>query len=157
MTQCAAFVNVMFAFGLRDHRLPAKSPAFNRCLVAPKLFRRQTTRDVPSSTTQMSMWNLTSNPHLNIHAHNETITGVAWSPDGNQIATSCKDGTLKLWDVDTRAEIATMRPHPSAGIWAAWSPDGRRIATYGLAQPLLLWDPSAAQPIAVFAAPVGVL
>jgi WD40 repeat protein len=60
------------------------------------------------------------------------ILRVAWSPDGNHIATACADGTTGIWDIASRTEIMELSGHSNAATDVAWSDDGRHIASIGL-------------------------
>ena len=57
--------------------------------------------------------------------------GVAFSPDGKILATGTWEGTIKLWDVATRAEIVTFRHGGDDGriMSLSFSPDGKILAS----------------------------
>jgi WD40 repeat protein len=67
---------------------------------------------------------------------------VVFSPDERLLASTSWDGTVRLWDLSARREMATLRGH-SGGVWAAaFSPDGQRLATGGAGAQVAvkLWD-----------------
>lgn len=45
-----------------------------------------------------------------------------------------------VWDVDSRALVATLRAHTDEVFAVAWTPDGSRLATAGRDQMIRLWD-----------------
>jgi tetratricopeptide (TPR) repeat protein len=54
---------------------------------------------------------------------------VAWSPDGQRLATGSWDGTAKVWDAAGGRELLKLKGHTDR-LWSvAWSPDGTRLAT----------------------------
>ena len=59
-----------------------------------------------------------------VRAHNDTIYGVTFSPDGRTIASASWDGTAKLWSVATGQEIFRYDA-PGVAWTVAFSPDGR--------------------------------
>jgi WD40 repeat protein len=46
---------------------------------------------------------------------------------GDRFLTGCLDGTVRIWDIDTGAELMSYSPGGMIN-QAAWSPDGTRIA-----------------------------
>ncbi len=61
--------------------------------------------------------------------HRASVQALAFSPDGKTLASSGKDGSLKLWDLASLQERAS---HVGRGRWMealAFSPDGRWLAS----------------------------
>jgi predicted NACHT family NTPase len=68
--------------------------------------------------------------------HTGRIISVVASPDGKTLASTSEDGTMKLWDVDTRKERATLQ-----GKYPVFSPDGKTLALIDTEDGAIrLWD-----------------
>ena len=72
--------------------------------------------------------------------HTDLVSGVAWSPNGNRVATASKDGTARIWDPTTGGTRLTLSGHTDWVRMAAWSPDGLRIATASDDGTARVWD-----------------
>jgi len=80
--------------------------------------------------------------------HQGELLGVAWSPDGNQLASAGQDWTVVLWDVAGRKALATLGGHKDAVMGVAWSPDGKRLASASRDASVILWDLDSRKPLA---------
>ena len=70
----------------------------------------------------------TAAPQLLRADHGGPVRAVAFSPDGTMIATGSSDGSARLLDAATGAEIMQV-DHGSSVHAVAFSPDGTRLAT----------------------------
>lgn len=74
--------------------------------------------------------------------HTGPVNDVALSPDSGRLATVGDDGTLRIWDAASGAEILTLT-HSAAGLpvySVAFSPTGDRLATASFDQTAKIWD-----------------
>ncbi|MGI5505324.1 hypothetical protein [Lentzea sp. CA-135723] len=61
--------------------------------------------------------------------HLDQVHRVAWSPGGSRIATASADGTVRIWDADSGADLLCLRGHQRDVCDVAWSHEGDRLAT----------------------------
>ena len=75
------------------------------------------------------------------------MTGAAWHPDGNLIATTSNDCTCIIWNPHTAEPITTLTGHTHTVTGAAWHPDGDRIATTSYDGTCIIWNPHTGKKI----------
>jgi WD40 repeat protein len=86
--------------------------------------------------------------------HTDSVSSLAFSPDGRWLASGSIDRTVRIWDVAARRTVAVLREHLADVVAVAWSPDGRRLATASQDGAVRLWDVAQpAQPRLISTAP----
>jgi WD40 repeat protein len=88
----------------------------------------------------LSAWSARMHPLRQCLQRPERVSGVAFSPDGTRLATSCVDGTGQLWDAATGQPIGGALRHGGAVTAVAFSPDGRHLATGCADGKLYRWE-----------------
>src|SRR5690606_3644277 len=85
------------------------------------------------------LWYLTQLHKRRFNGHDDSIEGIAVSPDGSRLATAGRDGIVILWNVNIGNEIDRFEHSlvekvgdPISFVRAvAFSPDGTKLATAG--------------------------
>jgi len=103
------------------------------------------------------IWDVASGKvHARLVGHDNAITKLRISGDGQRVLTASLDNTLRLWDVSSGRLVSVLRGHRAAVFWAEFSPDGALIVSGGVNEPgLRLWDGRTGQLIAYLASDFG--
>jgi WD40 repeat protein len=67
-----------------------------------------------------------------------TVWGVAFSPDGKRLLGGSADGSIRLWEVASRREVAKVEGLPRVND-VAFSPDGQYALSGGEHGDVRLW------------------
>lgn len=81
--------------------------------------------------------------------HREAVRHVAWSPDGRAVATASRDGTARVWDVQSGTVVHVLRDHTGMVEGVTWSPDSALVATASRDGTVRVWDAAAAASVTV--------
>ena len=65
---------------------------------------------------------------------------MAFSPDGQTLASGGQVQTVRLWDVDTSENLKTLRGHTDSVASMAFSPDGQTLASGSSDTTIRLWN-----------------
>ena len=85
---------------------------------------------------------------VNLAGHTDSVTAVAFSPDGKRVLTGSYDNTARLWDAATGAAVAPLEGHTNWVTAVAFSPDGKRVLTGSDDNTARIWDPATGAAIA---------
>ena len=66
--------------------------------------------------------------------------GIAYSPDGRILASGREDGSVLVWEAESKTLVATLRGEEGRVFDVAFSPDGRTLAAATFEGVVTIWD-----------------
>lgn len=76
-----------------------------------------------------------------LHAHQDAVRAVAYSPDGKILASGSRDNSIILWDTSTHQAIGSpLAGHTNWVNSLSFSPDGKILASASFDGSIRLWD-----------------
>jgi WD40 repeat protein len=77
--------------------------------------------------------------HKELKGHEGAVTALEALPQGNQLVSGSRDGTLRHWDTDKGEAIRVLK-HEAAVVAVAVRPDGKRFVSAGTNNIARLWN-----------------
>ena len=98
-------------------------------------------------TCAVQTWDLESGAErMTLNQRQKEVQGVAYRPDGKQIASVCADGTISLCDPETGQQtVPPWKGHNDEARCVAYSTNGKRFATGGDDGKVHVWNSATAQ------------
>jgi WD40 repeat protein len=84
-----------------------------------------------------------------LKGHIYTIYDLAFSPDGERLASASHDNTTRIWDVKTGETRQILQGHTAPVHGVAWSPDGKRLVTGSIDKTARIWVTDTGAEVAV--------
>jgi WD40 repeat protein len=85
---------------------------------------------------------------LELRGHEENVNSVSFSHDGLRIVSGSSDGTIRIWDATSGAEVVPPLRDPDDAVTSvAFSPDGTKLISGSLDRTIRIWDVSAGTEI----------
>jgi WD40 repeat protein len=85
-----------------------------------------------TADTTVRLWDLQTGEEVRVlEGHTNTVNMVAFSPDGQTIASASWDGTVRLWDVETGEGRIGFDGHANRVLSVNFSPDGASVLSAG--------------------------
>ena len=82
-----------------------------------------------------------------LEGHSEAVLSVAFSPDGQKLASASGDTTVRMWDLNTECPQVTCEGHKGWVLFVAFSPDNKTLASAGMDNSILIWNADTGQVI----------
>jgi WD40 repeat protein/transcription elongation factor Elf1 len=132
--------------GVQFHgNLSWHSNTINRMAWAP----RRLLLAAASEDHTVSIWNVKENietPALVMDDHQDAVFCVTWSPDGNYLASSSRNGMIILWDIVKDHKYVLCQPNGRAIYSVHWSPDGTRLVSTSTDSLVRIWELGKRKP-----------
>ena len=75
-----------------------------------------------------------------LQAHPGTIKSLAFSPNGQLLASGSEDAVVRIWDAQTGSLLQAFSGHEQPVRAVAFTPDGKQLASAGEDETLKIWD-----------------
>ena len=91
-------------------------------------------------TSDFFLWDISTNQVLWLKGHRGTTISIAFSPDGQTIASGSDDNTIRLWDAATGQIKNILTDHRDDVNSVVFTPDGSTLMSGSRDKTIRVWD-----------------
>lgn len=107
--------------------------------------------DMQQSDNTVKLWDLESeSPENVLSGHNWQVTDVAFSPDGQLLASSDGEGAINIWGVAMGQLLHSIEEHQDWVLDIQFNPAGDSLVSVGRDKNVFIWDIPSGDLIASF-------
>ncbi|WP_146677501.1 protein kinase domain-containing protein [Pirellula sp. SH-Sr6A] len=104
------------------------------------------------------LWSTKWNRLISSFRPNVSICEIQYTPDGSQILSGSRDGTIQMWSVqDGRSQLQWEKVHPTEIVSMQFSSVGDRLISVDKTGLVVLWDVERAKPMQTAQLPIGMV
>jgi WD40 repeat protein len=100
---------------------------------------------VATSGDHFHLWDLRTDQVRSLIGHQETVTSIEFSPDGQMLLSGSLDRTVKLWSVRDGILVRSFTGHQGGINAISFAPDGQHFASVGNDGTSRLWQTNTGQ------------
>ncbi len=93
-----------------------------------------------SDNNSIDSLNLKEKNDFILSGHTSAVNGIAFSHDGNYLASASDDQTVKIWSVKEKKELHTLKGHSNKVITVAFSPNDKYLASASDDRSAKIWN-----------------
>lgn len=90
-----------------------------------------------------------------LEGHTGQINALAFSPDGNSLASASDDRTVRVWSLANKQTLWIGKGNSGGVLCVAYSPRGETVATGSVDRTVAIWDAVAGERLQTLAGPRG--
>ncbi|KAI2884669.1 hypothetical protein CBS63078_11313 [Aspergillus niger] len=91
----------------------------------------------------IKLWDtVTGTLQQTLEGHSDVVSCLAFSSDGQLLASLSRDGTARIWEISMRAPEDDFEGHPDPVHEVQFSPDGRILVSTSHDDVIRLWNPA---------------
>ena len=88
----------------------------------------------------VKLWDVTTQQVIATLSHTSFVHSVSFSSNGGILASGLEDGTIKLWNIETKESITTLEGHTDRVHSVSFSADGTLLVSGSDDNRIKLWD-----------------
>src|SRR5919197_2319151 len=100
-----------------------------------------------AATNDLTYWKTDAREVKTFRGHTHGVWTVAYSVDGQMLASGGVDRLVRIWDIETGRLLRSLRGHTHDVRAALYTPDGQTLITGSDDRTIRLWNPRTGEPL----------